>query len=839
MASTAPDPLALERAARELRALARALLRDEHGADELVQDAWVRALEQPPRKGLLARGWWRAVLRRAAHRRGVRERARRAREIAVARAEALPPADRARERAEIAQRVTAAVAALEEPFRTAIALRYLEELPPRVIARQLGVPLATVKSRLARGLRSLREQLANSGEPPAAGWLAALALTALPAPSAAASAAALAFPCGVLAMKTKLALAVLLVLAVGGFGWYAAKPPGTPRSVQLAPREHERGDARANIEARTQIARAQTEAPAEGTAHDEPSRSNAPELAHSRTLRLQILDFEGRALDSEAVELAEGTSRLHDWAHETAEASATARLLAAPGGVVEIAAVAQLLRPALRERVALEFLEIRGAIEEELPPQTLRVDRARSLALRVVDAERRALPACEIRCGPDGRMRRERSGEHRLVAVRALQERVRSTDANGRVELAIGASEMWHLEVSSSARPDLQPAYRALPPGDGPLELEIALELRSTPKFRGRLVDESEHPIAEARVFFPSSPEHTTRSDAAGRFAFGEAPLLDALRVEAAGFVPRELHALESPLGEERTIVLTRGGALAGRLLAEAPELLAVARLEAQPMANEHARERHETQSDATGRFAFPSLRAGPHLLRAITADERTLAVARVEVPDDDAALVLGAGLELARALRGRVVDRRSGEALANVELSALVARAGGLQWVSTSLWRTTSDRAGNFELRDLPWQATLLSLEFPGYVPHTIQPRLYPAGTTELAIELDRERTLRARVLDLEGRPVPEAEVRALDRDGNSLSLRTRPESFATFVHTDPEGRVNLAGLPARELTLLARQGSWCTALPVEVAADSADAEIELRLAVIAPRLR
>jgi RNA polymerase sigma-70 factor, ECF subfamily len=53
------------------------------------------------------------------------------------------------------------VAALPEPQRVAITLRYQEELEPSEIGRILGVPLNTVKSHLYRGLRTLRATLGD------------------------------------------------------------------------------------------------------------------------------------------------------------------------------------------------------------------------------------------------------------------------------------------------------------------------------------------------------------------------------------------------------------------------------------------------------------------------------------------------------------------------------------------------------------------------------------------------------------------------------------------------------------------------------------------------------
>ena len=68
----------------------------------------------------------------------------------------------------------AAVLTLAEPYRATVLLRFFEGLPPRLIAARLGVPVATVHSRLQRALAQLRHQLDHdfAGRPQ---WLAAFA----------------------------------------------------------------------------------------------------------------------------------------------------------------------------------------------------------------------------------------------------------------------------------------------------------------------------------------------------------------------------------------------------------------------------------------------------------------------------------------------------------------------------------------------------------------------------------------------------------------------------------------------------------------------------------------
>lgn len=57
--------------------------------------------------------------------------------------------------------VLAALAQIDEVFQAPVALFYLEDCPYKEIAEILGVPMGTVKSRIARGLGQLQKRLAD------------------------------------------------------------------------------------------------------------------------------------------------------------------------------------------------------------------------------------------------------------------------------------------------------------------------------------------------------------------------------------------------------------------------------------------------------------------------------------------------------------------------------------------------------------------------------------------------------------------------------------------------------------------------------------------------------
>ena len=152
-----------------LRALARSLVRDPSRADDLVQQAWLKALERPPAPCSSARGWFATVLRNFARQehRAESRRATREQLATTGAPEALGVT------LELAQQLAQAVGALDEPYRSTIFRRYYESLAPRRIAALDGVPLKTVKSRLARGLEKLRERLDREHDGDRGAWVAA------------------------------------------------------------------------------------------------------------------------------------------------------------------------------------------------------------------------------------------------------------------------------------------------------------------------------------------------------------------------------------------------------------------------------------------------------------------------------------------------------------------------------------------------------------------------------------------------------------------------------------------------------------------------------------------
>jgi RNA polymerase sigma-70 factor (ECF subfamily) len=153
-----------------VHALARRVLGPGGRAQDVTQDVFVDLWNRPQRFDP-ARGSLRSFLVTVAHSRAVdivrSDVARAAREQRTARETATGGYDLETEVWDLtlADQVKEAVGALPEPERRVIELAYFGGHTYREVASMLGEPEGTVKSRIRRGLRRLRDSLADEMGP--------------------------------------------------------------------------------------------------------------------------------------------------------------------------------------------------------------------------------------------------------------------------------------------------------------------------------------------------------------------------------------------------------------------------------------------------------------------------------------------------------------------------------------------------------------------------------------------------------------------------------------------------------------------------------------------------
>ena len=146
--------------------LARWLTRNDHDAEDVLQEAMLRAYRHFDSLRGEARPWLLAIVRNACW---TWLQANRPAELAAVddEPEADTPGPEALLARELDRRaVNQAIAALPVPFREALVLRELEDLSYKEIARIAGVPIGTVMSRLARARRLLMEALRPAASAP-------------------------------------------------------------------------------------------------------------------------------------------------------------------------------------------------------------------------------------------------------------------------------------------------------------------------------------------------------------------------------------------------------------------------------------------------------------------------------------------------------------------------------------------------------------------------------------------------------------------------------------------------------------------------------------------------
>ncbi len=285
-----PDPPAAREGLLEhqafLRRLARSLVADPHAAEDLAQDAAVIALERPPPGEGSLRGWLARVVRNRAIDTARSERRRQAREQSSLPSRLPRTPEETEEQLQVQRRVFEAVAALDEPYRTAILLRYYHDLGPAAIAVQLGVPISTVKSRLARALARLREQLDDSQPEGGLAWVAVLAggLGELHRP-----AVATALTAGGIAMGVKLALSAGLLAILGGW-WLlrsTTESPSTNSSDAAQPASMQTADAGVPEELRAPLLADSRSALPQGVSAESAPAKGAEPPAWSLALELR------------------------------------------------------------------------------------------------------------------------------------------------------------------------------------------------------------------------------------------------------------------------------------------------------------------------------------------------------------------------------------------------------------------------------------------------------------------------------------------------------------------------------------------------------------------------
>jgi RNA polymerase sigma-70 factor (ECF subfamily) len=798
------DPQLILRQTENLRDLARTLVRDEHLADDLVQEAWLAAVRRPPRHAGALKAWLGKVVRNMAvsHRR--REDARNRREVKRARQEADPTTPgEALERFEVLKGVVEIVCELDDPGRSTIILHFFEGLTLAEVAEKQGVSYAAARLRLKVALGRLRARLDTRFVSRGA-WALVLAsflapgeLALLEAQAASASAPAVHQALGgMLAMSAKklalcATLALVILCGIAGFFVLGQRPRAREPSVagrNLSPAPAEvvtAGDVQRTEE--TSNIRAEDAAGARPPISIQGRvTSGGGGVPSARVIALHLGRWNAIAR-SEPGELdsQERLSRLSA-AYRTEAATAPEARTADDGAFAFRGLTAGEYRLLVSHPDHLPSVETIATVTDEAPARCeVELDIASSISGKVTDEMGRPVAGAAIEAKPQEEAALKGTARDVMGLLdwqegKAVLERARATSGPDGSFLVTSIAQAFHV-LWASHRDYLEGEPRMAPAGSS-----VVMILRRGAAITGRVVDGEGRPIAGAVLSMTPLPlaevhrlfdwaksewepidrdrkEGTTGED--GRFLLqGIQPASHELTIKAEGRAPllREVEAAadEIDLGD---LALPDPRSIEGRVVGPGARPVPGARVWAglarrtvEP-GNQIVPERPaalvETSTDAEGRFRLGGLPPGDFIVRAEMADCADAVAGSVAAGTSDLDLVLGPGI----TVHGKILDAATGSPVEGAEVR-----------MGFSSFRTaSSDGRGLFVVRGMPpeeatYGSSALRVLHPDY--GTYAATVMVLGRGELApLEIrltSAAHDIEGDVKDAEGRPVANAQV-------------------------------------------------------------------------------
>ncbi|MEZ5963767.1 MAG: sigma-70 family RNA polymerase sigma factor [Planctomycetota bacterium] len=755
-----------------VRRLARRLLRDAHAADDVAQQTWMAACTRAVTADSL-RDWLVTVARRIAGRRVRSDRRESLRQRAAARSEQLPSTAAIVEREALRAAITRAVIDLAEPYRTVVLLRWYEDLPPRAIARRLGLPVETVRTRHRRALAELRLRLDHHAGGDRRAWCALLLPLTRKSLLAADCAASPSFTAGVMLMSLSMrhALAAVVVAGVVAFTiWMGSQSPSDPPNDPATP-----AAGPAPLEAR--LARPTPEAKA-STAEVAARRTPlAGETTRSGSLLVRTLFHDGSPAAGVEIELArDGDAGAWSSPRGRTDANGETRFAdQAPGTTIVLA-----LRPDLAASRRGEVHADRETVVE------LTVARGIDAHGIVVDATGAPVADAEIVAadwsGREGHVV-GRSATDGTFALRSMSGRCHI----GARAPAYSASPMHTVTASDGARVELrlvlsQPA--ATVTGmvfgpDGQPVLGATVRVGSERQDNRRLADGTQ----------AMGPRPTVvRTDRHGRFA---ATSLPAGQLPCTVLVPNLApwqDTFDVAAGERRevTVHLQPGVMLSGKVRDAGGNGVAGASVRIGEWLSPVSQQR---TTDATGTFAFTGLPVG-ELTAAVDHDLGRATTTLQGSPGQALRWdpVLSAGL----VLRGRVVGD-DGRPIARAHLRARVepGHESSTHWSS----HATSGEDGRFRLENCA-AGTPIRIEVRRHSMCEMVLRAVVPSDDELTVRMPSIAWVRVRgvAVGVDGKPCPNVEIQVLQPGAGGDLETLDPATGAFDVGPYPPGELRLA---------------------------------------------
>ena len=315
--------------------------------------------------------------------------------------------------------------------------------------------------------------------------------------------------------------------------------------------------------------------------------------------------------------------------------------------------------------------------------------------------------------------------------------------------------------------------------------------------------------------------EATTESDGQGTVAFSSVADGCSLKLVLGGeegWVSQELSLAPLSAGEARDLgecVLLRGLAIAGFVIDEEGRTVADSRIRlAQPtsalerrmnvgLAEPTTSSTQTTGVDEVGRFRFEGVAAGTYVLEASAPGYLVGRIEPLRVPED-----VGGELEL-QLERGIVVHGRVVDENGLPVSDARVARIASSMALSAKTRQEIAEQDGVAVDADGRFQLGGLRAEEKGFLfalapKRVVRVLALGASAEEVTCVLPAAHALEARILDHEGKPVPEAFAR-IEPVRIGLPEANRDELiFDREARADEHGKLELGGLAEGEYRLV-----------------------------------
>jgi RNA polymerase sigma-70 factor (ECF subfamily) len=809
-----------------VRRLARRLARDEHQADDIVQETWLAALSQDSAVRGPLRPWLAQVVGNLAADQHRSQSRRATREAWSARDEAEPGAEeRAIERS-ARLRLVRLVLQLGEPYRTAIVLRYYEGLDAGEVAQRLEVPVDTVRTRTKRGLKLLRRRLERE---PEGGrqlwawpmlWLARLrdAGGAIVQRSREIVDRGRAAP----AQVAWLVLAPLLLVAALVVS--TSSRHSEPRGATVADGASARAlTASASL---PELAQREQRTPVSEVAADSSASTNAPELA-TRALSGRTLGSDGRALAG--VEVA--------WWQPTKadSSSAEGRAISDESGHFRLAPLPATFEvdASSSDYTASSTLQATRVALDGLEDIDLYLTRPESLAGQVTDADGRPLSGVQLQVVLTREDLPSRVATARGLVYVAKSNASTCADREGAFELCDLPPGDYTLVARHPGLP-----RRAMRASTGVRDLAVRMPPAGTAVLE--VVDEFGAPLADACaiVYAPPREREVGSTDAHGRLELVQ----QALGTHVFVRVGHQGHASVAcgPLHivEEHQVLRVRmcaGRAVAGRVLDAAGLPLPGARVAARAVSNpdllaelgfrplRELRDFDFTTTGADGEFELRDLPRDPLLVDLTPADAIDVAQTFELAPEAERLdLHLGASAPDVATLDLVVRDGATGSPITSFGCCATPRPSTLLMNNRRALFADApAGRASWSALRPGRWW---LSVEAAGYAPAMLVLDDVEAGSRLVAVELFATRDLRLEFVDRAGAPVADAALMLSNGAGLPVFAASKPEQRSSTLRTGPRGEVAIFDLPAQVVRI--------EVLPAGLEVPIAPLEFDLRVA-------